>query len=110
MTLGWTTDTPVLPKPLSPLIDSGNELTISVPGVTIHSNTSWAILSPALTTKSSSPWFMKITFIGPRLSSSTTPAAISIECLSASPDLGAIRPYGPDGTKIAISVEIACLV
>ena len=35
---------------------------------------------------------------------------MSIECLSASPDIGAIRPYVPDGTKIAISVEIACLV
>ena len=66
VTLGWTTDTPVLPKPLSPLVDSGNELTISVSGVTIHSNTSWAILSPTLTTKSSLPWFIKITLFGPR--------------------------------------------
>ena len=66
MTLGGTTDTPVLPKPLSPLVDPGNELTISLSGVTIHFNTSWAILSPILTTRSSLPWFIKITFIEPR--------------------------------------------
>lgn len=36
----------VLPKPLSPFIDSTNELTISVSGVSIHPNTCYAILSP----------------------------------------------------------------
>ena len=35
---------------------------------------------------------------------------MSIECLSASLDIGAIPPYVPDGTRIAISVEIACVV
>ena len=39
-----------------------------------------------------------------------TPAPISIACLTANPDLGAIRPYVPLGTWIAISVDTFPLV
>ena len=36
---------------------------------------------------------------------SMTPAPILIACLTANPDLGALRPYGPLCTWIAISVD-----
>ena len=39
-----------------------------------------------------------------------TPASISIACFTTNPDLGAIRPYVPLGTWIAILVDTFPLV
>ena len=95
----------VLPNPCIPLSVRLRDSTSFVSGFLIRSKIICAIRSPILTWKSIGELLIRQIMIGPRKSLSMTPAPILIACLTANPDLGALRPYGPLCTWIAISVD-----